>query len=98
MKIEYHPAIAGELEEIRDYYEGQSAGLGRDFVDQFEQHILAISSMPTRWMIVRRDIRRTLMKRFPYVIHFRMIDDGAGIRVTVIKHERRHPAFGLSRS
>lgn len=35
MRIEYHPQVAAELEEIRDYYESKSEGLGRDFVDEF---------------------------------------------------------------
>jgi toxin ParE1/3/4 len=97
MILDYHPAVAAELEEIRDYYESQSPGLGRDFVDEFERQMLAIATMPTRWMIVRNDIRRALMKRFPYVIHFRLLESRETIRVTVVKHEKRHPAFGLAR-
>lgn len=96
MKIDYHPSIAAELEEIRDHYESSSPGLGMDFVDEFERQVLTISAMPTRWMIIRGDIRRSLMKRFPYVILFRVIGEEC-IRVTVVKHEKRHPAFGLLR-
>jgi hypothetical protein len=29
MKIESHPAVADELEQIRDYYEDKSVGLGK---------------------------------------------------------------------
>ncbi len=96
MKVEYHPAIACELEEIRDHYEGLSIGLGTDFVNEFERQVLAIAAMPSRWMIVRKDTRRALMKRFPYVLFFRTINESC-IRITVVKHEKRHPAFGLSR-
>lgn len=96
MRIEYHPAVAAELEEIRDFYEQSSPGLGVDFVNQFEQQIIAILAMPTRWMVVRDDLRRTLMKRFPYVILFRLVNEEC-IRVTVVKHEKRHPAFGVFR-
>ena len=96
MTFEYHPAVADELEEIRDYYEDKSPGLGKRFVDELEQQLLSIAAMPSRWMIVRDDVRRSLLKRFPYVILFRVIDDEI-IRVTVVKHERRHPAFSLGR-
>ena len=96
MRIDYHPAIADELEEIRKHYEACSPGLGSDFVDEFERQILMIAAMPTRWMVASGDIRRSLMKRFPYVILFRIVSDES-IRVTVVKHERRHPAFGLFR-
>ena len=54
--------------------------------------MFAIAEMPARWIVVKRDIRRSLMKRFSYVIFFHMIDGGS-IRVTVVKHEKRHPAF-----
>lgn len=47
-------------------------------------------------MFVVHDIQRSLMKRFPYVIYFRAVD-GASIRITVVKHEKRHPLFGLYR-
>ena len=47
-------------------------------------------------MVVRGDTRRSLMKRFPYLILFRVVN-GEVIRITVIKHERRHPAFGVNR-
>jgi hypothetical protein len=36
------------------------------------------------------------MKRFPYVILFRSRNE-AVIRVTVVKHEKRHPVFGITR-
>jgi plasmid stabilization system protein ParE len=96
MRIDYHPAIAAELEEIRDHYESCSGGLGTGFIDEFERQILAIAAMPTRWMVVRGDIRRSLMRRFPYVILYRIIGVD-WLRITVVKHEKRHPAFGLHR-
>ena len=72
MTIEYDPAVAEELEEIRDYYESKSDGLGQEFVSEFERQVLKIAEMPSRWMIVRDDLRRALMRRFPYVIFFVM--------------------------
>ena len=96
MRIEYHPAIEEELAEIRNYYNERSLNLGVDFINEFERQVLRIATMPSRWMIVRGDTRRALMKRFPYAILFRVVDD-ALIRVTVIKHERRHPSYGMER-
>ena len=96
MRIEYHPSLYAELEEVRDYYESHSAGLGGDFVDEFERQVLKIAAMPERWMIVLGDLRRSLIKRFPYVIFFRIIEADV-IRVTVVKHEKRHPSYGMQR-
>ena len=96
MKVEYHPAVESELREIQRYYEERSHELGMQFVDEFERQVLAIAATPERWMAVVADIRRCLMRRFPYIIYFRRV--GADrIRITVVKHQRRHPDFGRER-
>lgn len=96
MRIEYHPALAGELAEVRAYYNSKVPGLGDEFVDEFERTVFRIAALPEGWMAVSRDLRRALMRRFPYAILFRILRDGA-IRITVVKHERRHPAYGIAR-
>lgn len=96
MRVEYHPAIESELREIIEYYNKCSQGLGAEFLDEFERQILKIALMPTRWMTVEDDIRRSLMRRFPYVIYFRALEDEV-LRVTVVKHQRRHPDYSRSR-
>jgi toxin ParE1/3/4 len=96
MIVEYHPAVQRELEEIRDYYEERVPGLGRQFIDEFERQVLRIAATPTRWMAVSGDLRRALMPRFPYVIYFRHPQPDR-VRITIVKHQRRHPAYGLER-
>jgi plasmid stabilization system protein ParE len=96
MIIEYHPEVERELGEVRDYYEKRSPGLGAQFIDEFERQVLQIAATPGRWMVVKSDIRRALMRRFPYIIYFRQLKSDQ-IRVTVVRHQRRHPAYGLER-
>ena len=96
MRVEYHPAVQRELEEIRDYYENRSPKLGWTFIDEFESQILRIAATPERWMIVDMNIRRCLMTRFPYVIYFRCVGTDR-IRITTVKHQRRHPELGRDR-
>src|SRR5438045_9113079 len=96
MIVEYHPAIEQDLHNIRAYYNERTRGLGDDFLGEFERQILRIAANPKRWMVVGRDVRRSLMKRFPYVIYFREIGSDR-LRVTIVKHERRHPTLGRHR-
>ena len=96
MNISYHPDVEVELAEIRDYYEEKLTGLGIEFLNEFERNVFKIASMPSRYMVVRGDVRRSLMKRFPYVIYFKVVSEDA-ILVTVVKHERRHPSYGTNR-
>uniref|UniRef100_Q3ASP7 Plasmid stabilization system n=1 Tax=Chlorobium chlorochromatii (strain CaD3) TaxID=340177 RepID=Q3ASP7_CHLCH len=96
MKIEYHPAIEDELRQIIKYYKESSAGLGTEFLNEFERQVLKIADNPRRWVAVKGTIRRSLMRRFPYVIYFRLVNDET-LRVTVVKHQRRHPKKGVNR-
>lgn len=96
MIIEYHPAVEGELAEIRDWYNGRVPGLGSEFIDEFERQILRISETPGRWMVLSGDIRRAIMPRFPYIICFRQVQPDR-IRIVVVKHQRRHPSYGTER-
>ena len=88
--------IEEELRNIIEYYNRCSAGLGDDFLSDFERQILRILSRPMHWRVVEFDIRRALMMRFPYCIYFRVVNEDL-LRVTVVKHQRRHPGFGRER-
>jgi len=96
MRVEYHPAIEQELRNIIDYYNQCSQSLGIAFLNEFERQIFKTAALPTQWQVVESDIRRALMKRFPYVIYFRVPANDV-LRVMVVKHQRRHPDYGLSR-
>lgn len=97
MTVEYHPAVGQELEDIRNFYDARVPGLGREFIDEFERFVLRIAATPARWMVLSGDIRRSLMPRFPFVIYFREVAPDR-IRITVVKHQRRHPAYGRDRT
>jgi plasmid stabilization system protein ParE len=96
MKVEYHPAIEAEVRSIQDYYEARSPGLGREFIDEFERQVQRLAASPERWMVLTGDLRRCLMRRFPYIIYFRRVDAGR-LRITLVKHQRRHPDYGRPR-
>ena len=96
MRVEYHPAVEDELRRIRDYYEKKAPGLGAAFIDEFERQVLRVAAQPERWMVVTGDLRRCLMRRFPYVIYFRKLGSEC-LKITVVKHQRRHPELGRAR-
>jgi hypothetical protein len=58
--------------------------------------IIWIYESPHQWIEIQGGIRRSLMSRFPYVIYFRIVNKNT-LRITIIKHQRRHPQLGLDR-
>ncbi|MCU7958944.1 MAG: type II toxin-antitoxin system RelE/ParE family toxin [gamma proteobacterium symbiont of Bathyaustriella thionipta] len=96
MRVEYHPAVEWELREIIQYYNGFSAGLGSEFLNEFERQVLNIASNPLQWVGIEDGVRRALLRRFPYTVYFRVVSMDL-LRITVVKHQRRHPRLGLKR-
>ncbi len=96
MRIEYHPAVEKELAEIIKYYNDCSAGLGNDFLNEFERQVFNIAANPFMWIEIKKGVRRALLRRFLYVVYFRVVNQEL-VRITVGKHQRRHPKRGLGR-
>jgi plasmid stabilization system protein ParE len=91
MRLTYHPDAEAELAEAARFYEGRVAGLGSRFLREFDAAIATIQGAPERWRPVEEDIRRYLMRGFPYGIYYRVRGDE--LRVLVVKHHSRHPDY-----
>ncbi len=77
------------------YYESQAQGLGQDFLEKIESAFHDIGEHPERFPVIRSDIRRRLVHRFPYAIFYRV--EPEEIIVLAIAHLRRHPNYWLNR-
>ena len=95
MKIEFHPLVAKDWNEIMDYYEEISPRAARKFDSQF---MAMLAGHPTKFSpyLGSSVFRRARLRDFPHLVIYRIIP--GGIRVTTVKHERRHPNFGMRRS
>ncbi len=97
MRLDYHPAVQADFNEALDYYEAAGEHLADRFEAEFYLAIAAIKSAPRRFPFYFQSttFRRVRLKSFPFVVLFR--ERAGGVRVTVLKHEKRHPRLGLSR-
>lgn len=77
------------------YYELQVSGLGQDFLEKVEHTLRELVASPERWPIVQDDIRRRLIRRFPYSLLYR--NDPHEIVILAVMHQKRHPSYWLSR-
>jgi plasmid stabilization system protein ParE len=68
--VVFTPAARTEVIDAQDWYEGQAPGLGRRFraaVDTVTQHMAA---NPRQFPTVFKNVRRALLRRFPYALFF----------------------------
>lgn len=94
-EILYHSAIQGEIREILDHYEAISGRVGDDFWVELTEAFDCAPRLPERHHFDSSGRRRSNLKRFPYHFLFRTSD--AQIKVTVVRHNSRQPAYGIRR-
>jgi len=95
MRVVYHPAAVNDLTESAKSHDERVPGLGADFLDEVDRTVSGIAESPVRYAIVRGNIRRCMLRRFPYGVYYHKTSEG--IRILVIKHHSRHPDYGLDR-
>ena len=96
MKLEILPLAQRDVDEAAAYYARHREGLDEEFLAELEVGASAIASDPLRFEQVRPGIRRFILKRFPYSIYYRM-PDAETVQITIVKHLRRRPGYGMHR-
>jgi plasmid stabilization system protein ParE len=75
LPVVYLPAARDDIDRARLQYEEQRSGLGERFVSAVESQVNRIHKNPGSWGIVYQDIRAAALRRFPYVIYYRVEPD-----------------------
>ncbi|MCR4290435.1 MAG: hypothetical protein NUV86_09285 [Candidatus Scalindua sp.] len=70
MNYFFHPEAEAEFTQAIDYYEECEEGLGYDFAVEVYSSIQRIVSYPKAWPVIDDEIRRSLVRRFPYGIFY----------------------------
>ena len=68
MNYSFHPEAEVEFTEAIEYYEEKELGLGCDFAVEVYSTIERTMAFPKAWPVIEEDIRRSLIRRFPYEI------------------------------
>ena len=99
MNLTFHPAVGRDVKAILAYYHKEGGErLADRFFSELQARFVEIAEQPTRfpYYLGNQILRRTTLHKFPYLILFRILPDS--VRVSVVKHEKRHPNYGLWRN
>jgi len=96
MNVRYHALARQEILEVTKYYANVRPDLGNAFLAEFAAAVNRIIGDPLQFEQVRRDVRRCMLKHFPYGIYFRL-PDAETVRIIIVKHHRRRPGLGMRR-
>lgn len=90
-----HPEADAEFREAALFYEREQAELGFRFVDAIESGFRQIERSPFTWRCIRGDIRRFLVKTFPFGIVYAPVANE--IFVLAVMHLKREPDYWWGR-
>lgn len=84
------PEAAREIQEAFDWYEGRGEGLGLEFLRAADACLSGVHRNPSAFQPVHEDVRRALLRKFPYALFYILRDDT--IIVIACFHVKRSPA------
>ena len=91
----FTPAAKQDLALARDWYEGEKARLGFELVDEVRNATNRLESNPDHFAIVHRDARLCPVKRFPFFIVFRLVEERP--EILAVLHGHRDPTVWRNR-
>jgi plasmid stabilization system protein ParE len=95
LPIEYHPAARLEAIEAFNWYLNRSLGAADRFQRQMETAQTAIQTDPETWPAYLADTRRYRLKRYPYVVIYRILENK--IEIMAVAHAHRRPDYWVDR-
>ena len=97
MTYRFHPAAEAEHLETVAWYETRRAGLGAQYLAEFERTLEQVCENPNRYPIDRQPgIRRACLRRFPFTVLFR--EKEGQVEVLAVAHHRRQPTYWIVRA
>jgi plasmid stabilization system protein ParE len=85
----FTPAAQAGVIEAQEWYEGEAAGLGARFRGEVDVVVQRLGANPFQFPTVLADVRRARLRKFPYGLFFRILDED--VFVIACFHSRRDP-------
>lgn len=88
-------AAEADISDAALWYEGRSLGLGAEFLRSVDAALAEIRRTPERFPQVHHDVRRALVRRFPYALFY--VASAEAIQVVACLHVKRDPQWWQDR-
>ncbi len=95
MTFRFHPEAERELREAIEYYEEVEPGLGYDFSVEVYSAVQRAVTYPQAWPVLDGDIRRVLVRRFPYGALY--AEEEGSLLIIVVMNLHREPGYWKGR-
>ncbi len=83
------PEAEADIGEAYQWYEEQAEGLGEEFLRAVDACFSSLQRTPMAWPATYKDMRRSLLRKFPYGIFY--IIEADRVMILACFHARRDP-------
>lgn len=90
-----HETAEVEINEVADFYDLGSPGLGSLFIDEIQRAIERIAEFPEAAPLIRGCVRKKALIKFPYSLVYSVRQDE--IRILAVAHQKRRPFYWRGR-
>lgn len=94
-RIRFHELATRELLETRDYYDEMVYSLGEKYVIEVERCLNIIKTNPLAYPVLKQNVRKAVVIKFPYSILYRIEKDN--IYILAVMHQKRKPKYWVER-
>lgn len=95
MLIRFTPEADAELTEARHWYSHHRQDLDLEFMQCIDDVLAQVVSNPRFFPVVYRNLRRAVVRRFPFAVFYEITANG--IQIVAVFHSRRNPEVWKSR-
>jgi plasmid stabilization system protein ParE len=95
-RVNIQPEAQAEADRAAAWYESQRVALGVEFILELDLAMERAAENPESYAMQYREVRRVLLRRFPYAVYF-IYEEGV-LEVFAILHQHQDPSTWESRA
>jgi len=92
----YLPEARDDVDAAYAQYVQHRVGLGERFLERLNARVEAVRDNPGMYGVVRDEVRAAPLRRFPYVVYYRV--EGEAVVILAVLHGRRDPRVWQDRA
>src|SRR3989442_15561489 len=89
LQVVFRNIARQEMDDAIAWYESERPGVGIEFASEIGSLLARIADTPKQFRKVRGDVRRAVLSRVPYTIHFLL--ESNRVVVLAVFHAKRNP-------
>lgn len=90
-EIKLLPIVHTDLRKAKEWYHQKSETLTKEFKTEVNKEIDYIGEYPEHYQLKYKELRQSLVTRFPYAIFYLVEEEQKRIIVIGVLHTRRNP-------